>query len=310
MKDDKAQVADLNSTLAKASDQMSFIAKTRRIASRLPVMSGFIIFVLVFCAIFADLIAPHSPTSADLRDRRTSPAWYADGTTEFLLGADVQGRDILSRIIHGARVSLILASISISLGMIFGTAFGLVSGYFGGLWDEILMRIVDIFLAVPGIMMALVIILVFGQSFVTIIGVLTMFSWVFFARQLRAEAHQLKVLDYVSFAKVAGASTPRILIRHIFPGIVSTMTVIATLNVGSIILTESILSYLGAGIPPPTPAWGAMVSDGRSYLASSWWIAFFPGVAIFLTVLAFNFLGDWLRDTLDPRLRQVEQGRG
>mgnify|MGYP003331377781 FL=1 len=185
-----------------------------------------------------------------------------------------------------------------------------LSGYFGGLWDEILMRIVDIFLAVPGIMMALVIILVFGQSFVTIIGVLTMFSWVFFARQLRAEAHQLKVLDYVSFAKVAGASTPRILIRHIFPGIVSTMTVIATLGVGDIILTESILSYLGAGIPPPTPAWGAMVSDGRSYLASSWWIAFFPGVAIFLTVLAFNFLGDWLRDTLDPRLRQVEQGRG
>ena len=310
MQDNEAQISDLNSTLAKADAQMSFIAKTRRITSRLPVMSGFIIFVLVFAAIFADLIAPHSPTSADLRDRRTSPAWYADGTTEFLLGADVQGRDILSRIIHGSRVSLILASISISLGMIFGTAFGLVSGYFGGLWDEILMRIVDIFLAVPGIMMALVIILVFGQSFVTIIGVLTMFSWVFFARQLRAEAHQLKVLDYVSFAKVAGASTPRILVRHIFPGIVSTMTVIATLNVGSIILTESILSYLGAGIPPPTPAWGAMVSDGRSYLASSWWIAFFPGVAIFLTVLAFNFLGDWLRDTLDPRLRQVEQGRG
>jgi peptide/nickel transport system permease protein len=194
--------------------------------------------------------------------------------------------------------------------MIFGTTFGLVSGYFGGLWDEILMRIVDIFLAVPGIMMALVIILVFGQSFVTIIGILTMFSWVFFARQLRAETHQIKVLDYVSFAKVAGASTPRILIRHIFPGIVSTMTVIATLNVGNIILTESILSYLGAGIPPPTPAWGAMVSEGRSYLASSWWIAFFPGVAIFLTVLAFNFLGDWLRDFLDPRLRQVEQGKG
>jgi peptide/nickel transport system permease protein len=310
MQDNEAQISDLNSTLAKASAQMSFIAKTRRVASRLPILSGIIIFVLVFAALFADVISPHSPTSADLRDRRTSPAWYADGTTEFLLGADVQGRDILSRIIHGARVSLILASISISLGMIFGTAFGLVSGYFGGLWDEILMRIVDIFLAVPGIMLALVIILVFGQSFVTIIGVLTMFSWVFFARQLRAEAHQLKVLDYVSFAKVAGASTPRILIRHIFPGIVSTMTVIATLNVGNIILTESILSYLGAGIPPPTPAWGAMVSDGRSYLASSWWIAFFPGVAIFLTVLAFNFLGDWLRDTLDPRLRQVEQGRG
>ena len=310
MKDNESQVTDLNSTLAKASEQMSFFAKTRRVASRLPIMSGIIIFVLFFTAIFADVLAPHSPTSADLRDRRTSPSWYEDGTTEFILGADVQGRDILSRIIHGSRVSLILASISISLGMIFGTTFGLVSGYFGGLWDEILMRIVDIFLAVPGIMMALVIILVFGQSFVTIIGVLTMFSWVFFARQLRAEAHQLKVLDYVSFAKVAGASTPRILIRHIFPGIVSTMTVIATLGVGDIILTESILSYLGAGIPPPTPAWGAMVSEGRSYLASSWWIAFFPGVAIFLTVLAFNFLGDWLRDFLDPRLRQVEQGKG
>ena len=310
MTDKESQVTDLNSTLAKASEQMSFIAKTRRITSRLPILSGIIISVLFFSAIFADVIAPHDPLSADLRDRRTSPAWYEDGTTKFILGGDLQGRDILSRIIHGTRVSVTLASISISLGMIFGTTFGLVSGYFGGLWDEILMRIVDIFLAVPGIMMALVIILVFGQSFVTIIGVLTMFSWVFFARQLRAETHQIKVLDYVSFAKVAGASTPHILIRHIFPGIVSTMTVIATLNVGNIILTESILSYLGAGIPPPTPAWGAMVSDGRSYLASSWWIAFFPGVAIFLTVLAFNFLGDWLRDTLDPRLRQVEQGRG
>jgi peptide/nickel transport system permease protein len=138
-----------------------------------------------------------------------------------------------------------------------------------------------------------------------VVGVLVLFSWVPFARQVRAETLQLKALDYVALARVAGASTPRILLRHILPGVVNTIIVISTLNVGYLILTESILSFLGAGIPPPTATWGAMVSDGRNYLASSWWIAFFPGIAIFITVIAFNLFGDWLRDTLDPRLRQM-----
>ena len=232
--------------------------------------------------------------------------WEEGGSSKFILGGDLQGRDILSRIIHGARVSIAVAGSAISIGMVFGTMYGLVSGYFGGWLDEILMRIVEIFLAIPLIMAALVILVVAGASFFSVIGVLVLFSWVPFARQVRAETLALKALDYVSLARVAGASTLRILTRHIFPGVLNTIIIVATLQVGSLILTESILSFLGVGIPPPTPAWGAMVADGRNYLSSSWGIAFFPGMAIFLTVVGFNFMGDWIRDTMDPRLRQLE----
>ena len=232
--------------------------------------------------------------------------WEEGGSSKYILGADLQGRDILSRIIHGARVSLLVAGSAITVGMVFGTGYGLISGYLGGWADEIMMRIAEIFLAFPLIMAALVILVVAGASFGSVIGVLVLFSWVSFARQVRAETIALKALDYVALARVAGASTPRILIRHILPGVINTVIVVATLSVGSLILTESILSFLGVGIPPPTPAWGAMVADGRNYLASTWGIAFFPGMAIFLTVMGFNFLGDWIRDALDPRLRQLD----
>ena len=242
---------------------------------------------------------------AELRDRRTPPIWQKGGSAEHVLGADLQGRDILSRIVYGTRISLVIAGVAISLGMAFGTTFGLISGYFGGWLDELLMRIVEIFLAVPLIMVALVIVVVIGQSFTTVIVILVLFSWVPFARQVRAEVLTLKALEYVALARVAGASTFRILFRHILPGVVNTVIVVATLHVGNLILTESILSFLGAGIPPPTPAWGAMVADGRNYLTTSWWIAFFPGMAIFLIVVGFNFMGDWIRDFLDPRLRQL-----
>ena len=232
--------------------------------------------------------------------------WEEGGSSKYILGGDLQGRDILSRIIHGTRVSIIVAGSAISIGMVFGTIYGLISGYFGGWLDEVLMRIVEIFLAIPLIMAALVILVVAGASFLSIIGVLVLFSWVPFARQVRAETIALKALDYVALARVVGASTKRIMIRHIFPGVLNTIIIVATLQVGSLILTESILSFLGVGIPPPTPAWGAMVADGRNYLASSWGIAFFPGIAIFLTVVGFNFMGDWIRDSLDPRLRQLD----
>jgi peptide/nickel transport system permease protein len=192
------------------------------------------------------------------------------------------------------------------VGGVVGTVLGMVSGYYGGWVDEIAMRLIDIVLSVPLILVALSVVIVFGQSTTVLIGILAMNAWSGFARQSRAEVLQLKNMDYVALAKVTGASTPRILYKHIFPGVVSTITVVGTLQVGNIILTEAILSFLGAGIPPPAPSWGSMVSDGRTYLGSAWWIALFPGMAIFLTVLAFNFLGDWLRDTLDPRLRQSQ----
>jgi peptide/nickel transport system permease protein len=215
------------------------------------------------------------------------------------------GRDLLSRIIYGSRISLIVATTALLAGGIMGISVGLVSGFAGGQTDEILMRIVDISRAIPYILIALVIVIALGQGLGVMVAIVAWTTWGTFARQVRAEALQLKMMDYIALARVSGASPIRVMIRHILPGLTNTIMVLSTLQVGSLILFEAILSFLGAGIPPPTPAWGAMIADGRDYLGSAWWIAFFPGMAIFLTVLALNFLGDWLRDRFDPRLRQL-----
>jgi len=285
--------------------QKSPISKANGFLRRWPVIPGVLLFILVICGVFVPLVAPYDPTGANLRDRNTPPFWDEAGSTKYLLGADQQGRDLLSRVIYGARVSLIVAGVSLSIGMIVGITLSMISGYFGGWVDEVIMRLIDLQLAIPLILVALVIVIVVGQSFWVLVGILSVNSWSFFARQVRGETLKLRTTDYVALAKVAGASTPRIMARHIFPGVVNIVIVLATLQVGNLILTEAILSFLGTGIPPPTPSWGSMISDGRTYLATAWWIAFFPGMAIFLTVLAFNFLGDWLRDRLDPRLRQL-----
>lgn len=270
-----------------------------------PVIPVLIIGILISFALFAPLIATHDPERGNLLERNEPPAWMADGSTEHLLGTDPLGRDLWSRIVFGARISLVVAAIVLSAGGIGGTVLGLVSGYFGRHVDEISMRFVDLSFAMPFILVALVVVIVIGQSLEVIIVLLVVFSWGGFARQVRGETLGLKTLDYVSVAKVSGASGPYILYRHILPGVINTVMVVASLQVGALILTESILSFLGVGIPPPTPAWGAMISDGRDYINSAWWVTVFPGLAIFLTVLAFNFLGDWLRDRFDPRLRQM-----
>ena len=235
------------------------------------------------------------------------------GDSDHWLGTDQTGRDILSRIIHGARVSLLVTAVSLSSGLVVGTVLGLVAGYadqiflrFGNHIDETIMRIVEITYAVPTILIALVIVIVFGQSFAVLLALLAFVAWNAFPRNVRAEVLSLKTSDYVALAKVAGAGPLRIMFVHIFPGVINTILVISTLRVGQLILTEAILSFLGAGIPPPRPAWGAMVADGREYLADAWWISLFPGVCIFLVVMALNFLGDWMRDRFDPRLRQLE----
>lgn len=189
--------------------------------------------------------------------------------------------------------------------MLVGTTLGLVAGYFGGHVDEVITRLVDMWLAIPFILLALVVVIVFGQSFIVLMALLALLAWVPFVRNIRAEVLVLKTRDFVAISRISGASATRIMVRHILPNVFNTVVVLATLRVGQLILTESILSFLGAGIPPPTPAWGVMVSDGRNYIASAWWISFFPGIAILLVVMAFNFVGDWLRDRLDPRLRQI-----
>ncbi|MFN3973932.1 MAG: ABC transporter permease, partial [Dehalococcoidia bacterium] len=182
---------------------------------------------------------------------------------------------------------------------------GLIAGYFGGVVDELISRMVDIWLSLPFIVVALAAVILFGQSFSVMIGLLALLAWAPFVRNVRAEVMVLKTKDYVALAKVAGASVPRILVTHILPGVLNTVIVIATLRVGQLILFEAILSFLGAGIPPPTPAWGVMVADGRNYVHDAWWVSFFPGLAIFLVVMSLNFLGDWVRDRFDPRLRQL-----
>ena len=230
-----------------------------------------------------------------------------EGSTKFLLGTDHLGRDVLSRVIYGARISLLVSIVTLAVGGTIGVTMGLAAGWYGGIVDEVLMRLVDIKLAIPLILIALVLVITLGQSLWIIVTVLCLFIWPRFARQVRGEVLQLKHMDYVSLAKVSGASTARILFIHIFPGTINTLIVVATLQVGIVILLESTLSFLGAGVPPPTPAWGSMVSDGRDKLAGGvWWISTFPGVAIMVTVMSLNLFGDWLRDTLDPRLRQLE----
>jgi len=272
---------------------------------RLPVIPVAIIVILIFVAVFAELTAPNHPLEGDLDDRNTPPAWDEEGSAEFLLGTDHIGRGILSRMIFGARVSLLVAGTVLVAGAALGTVVGLVSGYLGGLVDEALMRLVDFVFALPFIVVALVASVVWGASLELVIILLALFTWAPFARQVRAETLQLKTTDYVALARVAGASGLRIALKHILPGVVNTVMVLSSLQVGSLILTESVLSFLGVGIPPPQPSWGSMVSEGRQYVATAWWISFFPGFAILLIVFSMNFFGDWLRVKLDPRLRQI-----
>ncbi len=273
----------------------------------------FVLAVLLFTGIAAPWLEPKDPIKQNLRARNAPPSWhdpewYADNpnlTESYFLGADHVGRDVLSRLIQGTRVSLIVVAVSMGTGLAVGTALGLIGGWFGGLTDEIIMRMVDIWAAVPFLLVALVVAVVLGSSLTIMMALLALLAWSGFVRNIRAEVLTLKERDYVKLAQVAGASTTRVLLRHIFPGITNTMVVIATLNIGGLILAEATLSFLGAGIPGPKATWGLMINEGRLYLSQAWWITVFPGAAIFLVVMSLNFLGDWLRDYLDPRLRQL-----
>jgi len=266
---------------------------------------GILLFLLVLPALFADVIAPYDPLEGRLSERLVPPFWLQGGSVDHLLGTDKQGRDILTRIIFGARISLAVSLCAIVIAGTIGTSLGLMAAYFGKWTDAIIMRVVDTFLSMPLILMALVTVAVFGPGFLTVIGVVAALLWIGYTRQVRGEALSIKQLDFVARAKVAGASNVRIMFRHILPNVVNTIIVLATLEVGAVILLESTLSFLGAGIPRPHPSWGVMVADGRDHIIAAWWIAFFPGLAIMTVVLSANMLGDWLRDHLDPKLRQV-----
>jgi peptide/nickel transport system permease protein len=276
-----------------------------RAARRLPWVPGAILAALVVAAVAAPYLSPHSPTDGDITRRLIPPVWMERGDWDHPLGTDRFGRDVLSRIIHGSRISLAVSLVAIFVAGTIGTLLGLVSGYRGGLLDAVLMRLTDIGLSLPIILIAVVMVAVSEPSFRNVILVIALLLWPRFARQVRGETLAIKEQDFVALAVVAGRSSAWIIRRHIFPNVVPTLLVITTLQVGYVILLEGTLSFLGVGVPPPNPAWGLMIADGRGFLATAWWISLFPGLAMLFTVLAVNLMGDWLRDHLDPKLRQV-----
>jgi peptide/nickel transport system permease protein len=265
-----------------------------------------VVTVLLICAAFADIISPHDPRGKDesikIRTQKTMLPPFQSWDNP--LGTDRTGRDVLSRMIYGARTSAVISMIALGSGAVVGTILGLAAGYRGGWIDAITMRVVDTVLAFPLILVALLIIVVMEPGIHSIILAIALTTWARFARQVRGEVLAIKEQDFVTLAVIAGVPEPIILRRHIFPNVVNTLLIVISLQVGGVILTEASLSYLGLGLPPDEPAWGIMVSEGRNFVISAWWLSLFPGVAITLVVLAFNFFGDWLRDTLDPKLRR------
>jgi peptide/nickel transport system permease protein len=270
-----------------------------------PWFPSLVLGALVVAAVFAAYLAPHNPTEGDITQKLIPPVWMEGGDWSHPLGTDRFGRDILSRVIHGSRISLIVSLIAIGVAGSVGTLVGLISGYRGGVLDAVLMRLTDIGLSLPTILIAVVMVAVSEPSFRNVILVIALLLWPRFARQIRGETLSVKEQDFVALAVVAGRSSAWIISRHIFPNVVPTLLVISTLQVGYVILLEGTLSFLGVGVPPPNPAWGLMIADGRGFLATAWWISLFPGLAMLMTVLAVNLMGDWLRDHLDPKLRQL-----
>ena len=254
-------------------------------------------------AVLAPQIAPWDPARQMLLKRLRPPMWEARGLREHPLGTDHLGRDILSRILYGGRISLGVGLSAVTLSCLVGVTLGLLAGFHGGRTDAFIMRVVDVFLAIPYILLAMGVVFALGASLLNVILVMALTRWVQFARIVRADVLSIREREFVSGARARGNRSTRLLLRHVLPNALTPIIVVATLELAFMIIYESALSFLGLGVQPPTPTWGWMLSDGRNYVATAWWLATFPGLAIMLTVLAVNLLGDWLRDTLDPRLK-------
>lgn len=262
--------------------------------------------LLLFCliALFAPLIAPHDPGEQVLENRLLPPAWHEDGSMEHILGTDHLGRDLASRIIYGSRISLLVAFTAVFFSGIIGCLLGLVSGYYRGWVDTVVGKLVEVFQSVPFLLMAIAMMAFMGQGLWNVILVLVINRWTQYTRVVRSEVLSLREREFVQAATSLGASGWRIILRHLLPNALNSITVIATFAVATVVLSEASLSYLGVGVPPEVPTWGAMLSEGRSYIYRAVWITLYPGLAIFLTVLSVNLLGDGLRDLLDPRKRR------
>lgn len=270
-----------------------------------PTIALTIIATFVLTALLADLVSPHDPLATSLRDRLRPPTWADGGSQQFLLGTDVLGRDVLSRLIHGARTSLLVAGLALTGGAGVGLMVALIAGYFGGRVDAILMRLVDMMLALPIILLALIFAVTLGPTTQNVIFAIALVLWARFARVIRGDVLTLRGAGFVELARVAGSSHFRMITKHLLPNVLSTLLVMVSVQVGFVIIVEASLSFLGAGVPVPTPAWGSMIAEGREYVVTAWWLTVWPGAATMLLVMAFNFFGDWLRDELDPRLSQL-----
>jgi peptide/nickel transport system permease protein len=265
-----------------------------------------ILLLLVLPAVFAGVVSTHNPEFGNPKDRNLPPFWQARGTLHYPLGTDHVGRDVLTRLIFGARVSLLVAFMAVFVAGSIGTTVGILSGFLGGRVDQVLMRITDGWLAFPGMFIGILMAVLLGPGVQNIIIVIGLILWTRYARVIRGEVLSIKERDFIHLATTAGISKARIMLRHVFPNVAATASVLGTLQLGMVVVMEATLTFIGVGVPSPKPAWGLMLSEGRNgLLAGYWWTSFFPGLGIVLLVISANFLGDWLRVRIDPRLQQL-----
>lgn len=296
-------MARVDTTTVKTGGAAPTTKRLTRLRS-LPWLALVPLLAVVLLGILADVLAPYPPLEGELSEKLLPPAFLWGGGGH-LLGTDALGRDTFSRFLFGARISLVVSVIAVAFSGVIGTAIGMLSGFYGGRIDALLMRVADVALSLPLFLIAIVMAVILGPSVWNVILVIGLLLWPRYARQIRVETLAIRHEDFIALSQVAGLSSGRIIWRHVLPNIMPTFLVLATLQVGYVILLESSLSFLGVGLPSPQPAWGVMVAEGRGLLTSAWWLALFPGLGIFVTVLAVNSLGDWLRDRFDPKLRQV-----
>jgi peptide/nickel transport system permease protein len=270
-------------------------------------LCALVIAVFLLTALLANHLAPADPLKQHLDSRLSPPYWLADGINvdqpRYVLGSDQLGRDVLSRIIHGSRVSLVVGFAAVCIGGLFGSSMGMLAGYFGKNVDEVIMMVADIQLAFPFILLAIAVIAVLGPSFTNLVVLIGISGWVTYARIARAEVLSIKEKEYVEAIRCLGGDPIRIILRHLLPNALSPLIVVGTLDLARTIILESTLSFLGLGIQPPTPSWGGMLGEGRQYLGNAWWISIFPGLFLMAVALSVSRIGDWLRDVLDPTLR-------
>ena len=282
------------------------IKKLKGLFRGIPKIPAAILLLLFLVAIFANYIAPHNPEFGDPRERLLPTVFETGGSMKFPFGTDTMGRDVFSRVVFGARVSLLVAFAAVFMAVLIGTALGVCAGFFGGWVDQLIMRITDAWLSIPTIMFATLLAVVLGPSVTNIVIIMGLIYWTRYARVTRGEALSLKSRDFVHLATIAGSSKLRIICKHILPNVMNSVITLASLQIGIVIVVEASLTFLGVGVPPPKPAWGLMLSEGRAGLfTGQWWLIVFPGLAIAMLVMSFNLVGDWLRRRLDPHQQSL-----